>query len=108
MDALGNIEIVKQAISVLRRLGRHVQIGLLPPAVINDQATVPMHTVIARELQVLGSHGMSAASYPDMLADISAGLLRPDSLIERIISLDEVPEALANIGTIPGLTIIKP
>ena len=96
------------AIESLRRLGRHVQIGLLPPAVIGDQSTVPMHTVIARELQVLGSHGMSAAGYPAMLADIEAGLLRPDSLIERSINLEQVPDALKNIGSLPGMTIIKP
>ncbi|MEY4493857.1 MAG: hypothetical protein RL355_1206 [Actinomycetota bacterium] len=108
VDALGNASLVKLAIESLRRLGRHVQIGLLPPAVIQDQATVPMHTVIARELQILGSHGMSAATYPEMLADISSGLLRPDSLIERTISLEQVPEAMKNIGTIPGITIIKP
>ena len=108
VDALGNAELVKLAIESLRRLGRHIQIGLLPPAVIQDRATVPMHTVIARELQVLGSHGMSAATYPDMLADISSGLLRPDSLIERSIKLEDVPNALKNIGSIPGITIIKP
>ena len=108
VDALGNAQLVKLAIESLRRLGRHVQIGLLPPAVINDHATVPMHTVIARELQVLGSHGMSAATYPDMLADISSGLLRPDTLIERTITLEQVPEALKNIGTFPGITVITP
>ena len=108
VDALGNAGLVKLAIESLRRLGRHVQIGLLPPAVIQDQATVPMHTVIARELQIFGSHGMSAATYPQMLADISSGLLRPDSLIERTISLEQVPDAMKNIGTLPGITIIKP
>ena len=108
VDALGNANLVKLAIESLRRLGRHVQIGLLPPAVIQDQATVPMHIVIARELQILGSHGMSAATYPQMLADISSGLLRPDSLIERTITLEQVPDAMKNIGTMPGITIIKP
>ena len=108
VDALGNANLVKLAIESLRRLGRHVQIGLLPPAVIGDHATVPMHTLIARELQVLGSHGMSAATYPDMLADISSGLLRPDVLIERIIKLEEVPDAMQNLGSHPGMTIIKP
>jgi alcohol dehydrogenase len=108
VDALGNTQLVKLAIESLRRLGRHVQIGLLPPAVIGDTATVPMHLVIGRELQVLGSHGMSAMAYPQMLDDISTGLLRPDSLIERSIKLEDVPSAMKNIGTLPGITIIKP
>lgn len=108
VDALGNAQLVKLGIESLRRLGRHLQIGLLPPAVVNDQATVPMHVVIARELQVLGSHGMAASAYPEMLADISSGKLRPDSLIERTIKLEDVPGAMKNIGSLPGITIIKP
>ncbi len=108
IDALGNANLVKLAIASLRRLGRHIQVGLLPPAVIHDQATVPMHTVIARELQVLGSHGMSAAAYPAMLADIENGILSPQSLIGQTISLEEVPAALKNITSFSGVTIIKP
>lgn len=108
VDALGSIKTAKLAVESLRRLGRHVQIGLLPPAQIGDHASIPMHLVIGRELQIFGSHGMSAATYPDMLADISSGLLRPDSLIERSISLEEVPEAMQNLGSHPGITIIKP
>jgi alcohol dehydrogenase len=108
VDALGSIQTAKLAIESLRRLGRHVQVGLLPPAVIQDQATIPMHLVIGRELSVLGSHGMSAATYPQMLNDILKGLLRPDSLIERSISLEEVPDAMRTLGSHPGITIIKP
>jgi alcohol dehydrogenase len=69
-----------------------------------------MHTVIGRELSIMGSHGMSAAHYPEMLAEIANGVLRPDTLVERTISLDEVPDALAGLGTnpLPGITIIKP
>lgn len=110
VDALGSIETSRSAIESLKRLGRHVQIGLLPPAVIGDHATIPMHRVIGHELAVLGSHGMSAATYPDMLADIAAGRLRPDLLIERVITLDEVPAELAAMSSasVPGVTIIHP
>jgi alcohol dehydrogenase len=69
-----------------------------------------MHTVIGRELTIMGSHGMSAAQYPQMLSEIADGTLRPDTLVERTISLADVPEALAVIGAnpLPGITIIKP
>jgi len=110
IDALGSIATAKLAIETLRRLGRHVQVGLLPPAQLQDQASIPMHLVIGRELTVMGSHGMSAATYPDMLADISSGKLRPDTLVERLITLEEVPAALEQMGTnpLPGITVIKP
>ena len=110
VDALGSIPTAKSAVESLRVQGRHVQIGLLLPAKIGDKATVPMHVVIAKELSVLGSHGMAAAAYPEMLADIAAGVIDPGQFITHTIPLDAVPEALAKMstGTEPGVTIIQP
>lgn len=110
VDALGSIATAKSAVESLRVQGRHVQIGLLLPAKIGDKATVPMHVVIAKELQILGSHGMAAATYPEMLADIASGVIDPSRFITHRISLDGVPEALAKMstGTEPGVTIIQP
>lgn len=112
VDALGSIATARSATESLGVHGRHLQIGLLPPAVVADRATVPMNLVIARELQVLGSHGMAAADYPRMLADIAAGRLQPERLLGRMISLDEAPAALVAMGdgtpAAPGVTIIRP
>ena len=110
VDALGSIATSRDAVASLRIQGRHVQIGLLPPAVVGDHATVPMHTVIGRELQILGSHGMSAADYPRMLADIAEGRLQPDKLIMREISLDQAIIGLETMSTSSeaGVTIINP
>ncbi|WP_342447091.1 hypothetical protein [Ornithinimicrobium sp. CNJ-824] len=90
--------------------GRHLQLGLMPPAVVGDRASVPMHTVVARELQVLGSHGMAAADYPRMLADVVAGRLAPERFLGRTITLAEAPAALAAMSgpTTPGVTIVRP
>jgi len=55
-----------------------------------------MHTVISRELEVLGSHGLAAHDYPELLDLVSSGRLRPDHLVTRTISLDEVPAAFAS------------
>lgn len=110
IDALGSIGTARAATESLAIRGRHVQIGLLPPAVVDGQATVPMHTVIARELQVLGSHGMPARDYPRMLADIASDRLAPERLLGRTITLEEAPAALAALSerTEPGVTIIEP
>lgn len=110
VDALGSIATAKSAVESIRVQGRHVQIGLLLPAKIGDKATVPMHVVIAKELSVLGSHGMAAAAYPEMLADIAAGVIDPGQFITHRIPLDAVPVALAKMstGTEPGVTIIQP
>ena len=86
-----------------------MQVGLLPPGTAVDP--VPMHRVISRELEVLGSHGLAAHDYPELLELVTSGRLRPDLLVARTISLDDVPAAFALIGTPeqpPGITLIHP
>jgi threonine dehydrogenase-like Zn-dependent dehydrogenase len=85
-----------------------VQVGLLPP--VDGQPRVPMARVISWELDLLGSHGMSAADYPPMLALIERGDLRPQDLIERVISLDEAAARLPAFDTAfpAGMTMIDP
>ncbi|MFF7307665.1 zinc-binding dehydrogenase [Streptomyces sp. NPDC008137] len=108
LDALGSPDTCAASVNGLRRRGRHVQVGLLPsPA---GTTPVPMARVIALELELLGSHGMAAHSYPPMLELVRGGVLRPDLLVTSSISLDEVPAALAEMGTAPGAgaTVIEP
>jgi len=105
MDALGSNEIVQQALLALRPRGRHLQVGLLPSGVQLD-----VGRLIAQELEWLGSHGMPAHAYPEMLQLVAEGNLKPADLITRTITLDETPAALAALstGTPAGVTIIRP
>ncbi|MFI6595728.1 zinc-dependent alcohol dehydrogenase family protein [Nonomuraea sp. NPDC050536] len=103
IDALGSPQTCAASVLGLRRHGRHVQVGLLP-----EGSLVPMNRVIAYELRLLGSHGMAAHTYPAMLELIRSGTLHPDQLITRTIDLTEAGKALAAIGTVPGVTIIRP
>jgi D-arabinose 1-dehydrogenase-like Zn-dependent alcohol dehydrogenase len=106
-DALGSMATCVAAIRGLRKRGRHVQVGLLPNT--GGEPAVPMGRVIARELEVVGSHGMAAHAYPEMLEQVVAGRLRPDLLVGRRIGLDEAGEALAAMsgaGTPAGMTVI--
>jgi alcohol dehydrogenase len=108
IDAVGGPAACAASIGCLRRRGRHIQVGLLPPA--TGPARLPMERVIAWELSVLGSHGMPAHAYPPMMDLVAAGALRPDRLITRTIGLEETPAALAAMGTDPsaGVTMIIP
>lgn len=109
LDAIGDDLACRTSIASLRPRGRHVQVGLLPPGTAVDP--VPMHTVISRELEVLGSHGLAAHDYPELLALVTSGRLRPDLLVARTIALDEVPGAFSLIGTADqpaGMTLIHP
>ncbi|WP_330290859.1 zinc-dependent alcohol dehydrogenase family protein [Streptomyces sp. NBC_00576] len=108
LDALGSPVTCAASVNGLRRRGRHVQVGLLP----SDTGTtpVPMARVVALELELLGSHGMAAHTYPPMLELVRAGVLRPDLLVTSTIPLTESPAALAEMGTASGagVTVIEP
>ncbi|HET6292067.1 MAG TPA: zinc-dependent alcohol dehydrogenase family protein [Kribbella sp.] len=105
MDALGSNEIVQNALRSLRPRGRHLQVGLLPGGVELD-----VSRLIGQELEWLGSHGMPAHAYPEMLDLVASGNLHPADLITRTITLDEVPDALDALTTATpaGITVIHP
>jgi alcohol dehydrogenase len=108
LDALGSPATCAASVNGLRRRGRHVQVGLLPSQ--DGTTPVPMARVIALELELLGSHGMAAHTYPGMLELVRAGVLRPDLLTTSTIPLEAAPAALAAMGTAPGagVTVIEP
>ena len=108
VDAVGSEQTCADAILSLRRRGRHVQIGLLPP--VEGHPRVPMSRVIAWELDLLGSHGMAAADYPGMMSLIERGALQPQRLIERTIGLADAAALLPAFdrAVVAGITIIDP
>jgi D-arabinose 1-dehydrogenase-like Zn-dependent alcohol dehydrogenase len=105
LDAIGSEAVCAASIAGLRKRGRHVQIGLLP-----EPPRVPLDLVIGRELELLGSHGMAAHAYPEMLALVRSGRLQPGRLISTRIALGEAPAALAAMsdGSPSGVTVIRP
>ena len=108
IDAFGSAEACSRSVLSLRPRGRHVQVGLLPA--VDGLTSIPMAAVIARELQVIGSHGMSSAGFDQVLTDIARGRLDPAKLVGRVISLDDAPDALAALSqpsTYAGTTIIQ-
>ncbi|MDZ8200779.1 zinc-dependent alcohol dehydrogenase family protein [Microbacterium sp. SSW1-59] len=108
MDAVGAEQTCADAVHSLRRRGRHVQVGLLPTD--TGLSGVPMAHAIAWELDLLGSHGMAAVDYPAMLALIARGALRPQDLIERVVTLDDAATLLPALDTASpaGMTLIDP
>ena len=104
LDALGAPATCANSVRSLRPRGRHVQVGLLPPE--QGRAEVPMERVIALELEVLGSHGMAAHAYPELLGLIAAGRLDPHRLVTRELGLDDAPTALAEVGRRPGIAVV--
>jgi alcohol dehydrogenase len=108
LDALGSPATCVASIEGLRVGGRHVQVGLLPAAL--GRPAVPMDLVVARELRVLGSHGLAAHEYPALLAMVRAGRLRPDRLITSALGLDQAGLALHALGrgSAAGIAVVYP
>jgi alcohol dehydrogenase len=106
VDAIGSAEVCFNSINSLRKRGRHVQIGLLVGE--DSQPEIPMDMVLANELEILGSHGMQAYRYAEMLEMIVAGKLSPERLIGKTISLEESIAVLTSMHdfSTTGVTII--
>jgi alcohol dehydrogenase len=106
IDALGSLITSRNSIRCLRKRGRHVQIGLT----LADEAnvSVPMNEVIARELEIVGSHGMPAHRYDALLRMISSGVLHPKRLVGKTIALEEAGAELEAMGRFRqhGVTVI--
>ena len=106
MDALGSTDTCVNSILCLRKRGRHVQVGLM--AAEHSRPPLPMGPVIANELEILGSHGMPAHRYDELLGLILSGELQPQQLLGKTISLEEAPAELQAMGafTPTGVTVI--
>jgi len=106
VDAIGNADVCFQSVNSLRKRGRHIQVGLMVGQ--HSQPEIPMGKVLSNELEILGSHGMQAHRYGDMLDMISAGKLSPGKLIGRTISLEESIDVLTSMSdySTSGVTII--
>jgi alcohol dehydrogenase len=90
-------------VACLRKRGRHVQVGLLLAE--DRDPPLPMHLVIARELEVIGSHGMPAHAFPSLLELVRAGKLDPGRLVRKTVRLEESAAELAGMGEFGGVGV---
>ncbi|MBY6680362.1 alcohol dehydrogenase catalytic domain-containing protein [Rhodococcus sp. BP-316] len=101
LECSGHAGLADEAIRGLRRRGRHVQIGLLPGG-----GHVSMDVVIAREIDVLGSHGLAAHEYPELLRTL------PHAAVESMIGgrrrFEDAQLALDALGESAGVTLLLP
>ena len=103
VDALGSAQTCFNSIASLRKRGKHVQVGLMVGK--EAHAAIPVDMVVAKELEVVGSHGMPAYRIPPILELVSHGRLDPGRLVKRTIGLDQAPGALMDMGGFSGLGI---
>ena len=100
IDALGHPDILLDSVSSLRKRGKHIQVGIMEAG--RDLAPLPVDKIISRELEIIGSHGMQASRYPEMLEMIRIGRLDPVRLLGKRASLAEAPHEIASMGVFTG------
>ena len=107
VDALGSKVTCFNSVVSLRKRGKHIQIGLLAGSETNPQ--IPMHLVVAKELELLGSHGMQAHAYPELMQLILDGKMDPKKLIGRKINLEDAVQTLMRMDTFEenGMVLIN-
>jgi len=106
IDALGHHRTCWNSIECLAKRGRHVQIGLM----LGDQSNpaIPMATVIAKELEIYGSHGMQPTRYDRIFEWMEKGKVNPQALVTNIVDLEAGANLLMEFDRFPnaGMTVI--
>ncbi len=108
LDAAGSTGTALASVECLRPRGRHVQVGLLLGR--HSTPPLPMDRVVARELEIHGSHGMAANDYPALLELVASGALRPELLVGQVIGLEGAGAALVAMSrpaTMAGITVVR-
>lgn len=110
LDCLGSRATLTASVACLRARGRHVQVGLLGGQDVDPP--VDLGRVVALELRLLGSHGLAAASYPELLTWVAEGGVDPGLLVRDVVDLEEAARRLLTIdrpgGGAGGVTVIRP
>jgi alcohol dehydrogenase len=103
IDALGSPALLRNSLNCLRKRGKHIQVGIMESG--QHEALIPVDKIIGRELEILGSHGMQAHRYTEMLEMIRRGRLKPDKLIGKTIALDDSPKVLMDLNSFAGVGV---
>jgi D-arabinose 1-dehydrogenase-like Zn-dependent alcohol dehydrogenase len=69
---------------------------------------VPADMIVGMELTIVGSYGMQARCYPEMLRMVESGKINPSALVTQEVSLEQtgdVLEAMTGFSTL-GYSVI--
>ena len=107
IDALGSTITAINSINCLRPRGTHVQVGLMTGKAA--ESPVPFDKIVARELEIRGSHGMQAHCYPQLFELITSGKLDPSLLVSGTCKLHEASTLLSSESVFrkPGIMVIN-
>ncbi len=108
LDALGIAATFAASLAGLRKLGRHVQVGM--PVGAHATVDLPLlDLVYARQLTLMGMRGLGAADFQPLMNMIAGGRFDPSVLVTTRIPLSQAEAALRAMDSgaqPPGVTVI--
>lgn len=107
VDALGVTATFENSLRSLRKLGRHVQIGM--PVGTHTIVPLPLlDLVYSRQLSLFGMRGLGADGFSSLLEMVESGTLDLSELVTSRIPLSEVGNALSlmDTGQPAGITVV--
>ena len=108
VDCLGTTDTWMPSIMSLRKRGRLVRLGMTGREE-EGVLPLPVDMMVFKELEVVGSAGMQARCYPEMLRMVESGAINPASLVTEEVSLEGVNgvlEEMSRYNTL-GYSVIK-
>src|SRR5271156_3468011 len=108
VDALGITATCRNAIMSLKKQGRHLQIGLTTAAE-QGEVKIPIDRLVTMELQMIGTVGMQASHYPQMLQMVESKKISPKSMVTGTVGLDGINKIFEEMNTFQnvGVTVIN-
>jgi D-arabinose 1-dehydrogenase-like Zn-dependent alcohol dehydrogenase len=108
VECLGTAATWMPSIMSLRTGGRLVRLGM---SGIDEKGILPIPAdmIVGKEITIVGSMGMQARCYPEMLRMVESGKLSPSSLVTEEVPLEGVNavfEAMTEFNTM-GYSVIK-
>ena len=101
IEALGRNATFHNSLASLRKLGRHVQIGM--PTGEHATPTLPLLALVySRQLTLHGTRGIAPNRFAALFEMITAGRLDPARLVTQTIPLSEVETALRAMDRFQG------
>jgi D-arabinose 1-dehydrogenase-like Zn-dependent alcohol dehydrogenase len=107
VECLGTAATWMPALTSLRSGGRLVRLGMSGN---DEKGVLPIlaDMIVGRELTIVGSMGMQARCYPEMLRMVESGKINPGSLVTAEVSMEElnsVLEDMSNFNTL-GFSVL--
>ena len=98
IETVGMVQSLAASINMTRSGGRVLMFGI----VTAKEGALPFYDLYFRELKLIGARVAKGEDYPASIALVERGQVRLDPLISDVMALEELPAAVAMLGSDSG------